>query len=102
MPDIVSKQLTVVRYMYMNDNDSAQQLHSEASGTSFGGGAETSISEQTVNVMKVTSCTINYALVFASCPSLLSIPGSDMAIFLKRLLTLWPAFAEVSMNRISS
>ena len=25
-------------------------------------------------------------------------PGNDMAIFLNRLLTLWPAFAEVSMN----
>jgi hypothetical protein len=25
-------------------------------------------------------------------------PGNDMAIFLKRLLTLCPAFAEVSMN----
>ena len=27
-----------------------------------------------------------------------SIPGSDMAIFLNKLLTLWPAFADVSMN----
>ena len=31
-----------------------------------------------------------------------SIPGSDMAIFLNRDLTLWPAFAEVSINIIDS
>ena len=29
-------------------------------------------------------------------------PGSDMAIFLNRLFTLCPAFAEVSMNMIPS
>lgn len=31
-----------------------------------------------------------------------SIPGNDMAIFLKRLLTLCPALAEVSMNMMFS
>lgn len=27
-------------------------------------------------------------------------PGSDIAIFLNKLLTLWPALADVSMNMI--
>jgi hypothetical protein len=40
-------------------------------------------------------------LVFASCVSF-SIPGRDIAIFLKRLLTLCPAFADVSINMIFS
>ena len=39
-------------------------------------------------------------LVLASDWLSFSIPGSDMAIFLNRLLTLWPAFADVSMNMI--
>lgn len=37
-------------------------------------------------------------LVFASVWPSFSIPGNDMAIFLNRLLTLCPAFADVSMN----
>src|SRR6267142_683028 len=43
-----------------------------------------------------------YALVFwvsAFWPSF-SMPGSDMAIFLNRLFTLCPAFADVSMNKM--
>ena len=42
------------------------------------------------------------ALVLASAWPSFSIPGKDMAIFLNRLLTLWPAFAEVSMNMMFS
>ena len=38
-----------------------------------------------------------YPLVFESCVSF-SIPGKDIAIFLNKLLTLCPAFADVSMN----
>lgn len=33
----------------------------------------------------------------STCPSF-SIPGRDLAIFLNSDLTLWPAFAEVSIN----
>ena len=42
------------------------------------------------------------ALVLASAWPSLSIPGSAIAIFLNRLLTLCPAFADVSMNMIPS
>ena len=46
--------------------------------------------------MKVSKLDKNL-LVFSAWLSF-SIPGSDMAIFLNKLLTLWPAFADVSMN----
>jgi hypothetical protein len=43
------------------------------------------------------------ALLFASAlVDSFSIPGSDIAIFLKSDLTLWPAFADVSMNMMFS
>lgn len=38
--------------------------------------------------------------MFASAWPSFSIPGRDMAILLNRLLTLCPAFADVSMNII--
>ena len=41
-----------------------------------------------------------YKLVFASPWFSFSMPGSDIAIFLNKLLTLWPALADVSMNMI--
>jgi len=63
-----------------------QQLQEEASGTSVAGVDETSIFWDGVSV---------------AVPSL-SIPGRDMAIFLKSPLTLWPAFADVSINMIFS
>ena len=44
--------------------------------------------------------TIRNALVFCCSAASLSfsMPTSDIAIFLNKLLTLWPAFADVSMN----
>jgi hypothetical protein len=43
-----------------------------------------------------------HALAFWSAVAGVSIPGRLSAIFLNRLLTLCPALADVSMNRIPS